>query len=62
MARGIVMAEDDVAKKRNFAKVMLVHNLAGGAITVGRAAGEDVVLVRRGDDCFAAHSNCSVGL
>ena len=53
------MAVDDGAKKRNFAEGLLVRDLAAGAIAVGQAAGEDVVLVRRGDEFFAVGANCT---
>jgi apoptosis-inducing factor 3 len=53
------MAEDEKTKKRNFAVGLPVRDLADGAIAIGQAAGEDVVLVRRGDDFFAVGANCS---
>ncbi|MGB6742912.1 MAG: FAD-dependent oxidoreductase [Terracidiphilus sp.] len=53
------MAENDEAKKHNFAEGLLVRDLADGAIAVGKVAGEDVVLVRRGDEFFAVGASCS---
>jgi len=53
------MAEDDEAKKHNFADGLLVRDLADGAIAVGKAAGDDVVLVRRGDEFFAVGATCT---
>jgi apoptosis-inducing factor 3 len=53
------VAEDDGAKKRNLAEGLLVRDLADGAIAVGKAAGEDVLLVRRGDEFFAVGANCT---
>jgi hypothetical protein len=54
---GLFMAEDDEAKKHNFAEGLLVRDLADGAIAVGQAAGEDVLLVRRGNEFFAIGAN-----
>ena len=53
------MTENDEAKKLNFAEGLLVRDLPDGAIAVGQAAGEDVVLVRRGDDFVAVGANCT---
>jgi nitrite reductase/ring-hydroxylating ferredoxin subunit len=56
---GIVMAEDEEAKKRNFTEGLLVRDFADGAIAAGQVGGEDVVLVRRGDEFFAVGASCS---
>src|SRR5271156_4492531 len=53
------MAENVEAKKHNFAEGLLVRDLADGAIVVGQAAGEDVLLVRGGDEFFAIGTNCT---
>lgn len=53
------MAENDEAKKHNFTEGLLVRDLADGAIAVGKAAGEDVLLVRRGDEFLAIGANCT---
>jgi len=53
------MAETEEAKKRDFKDGCLVRELADGAMAVGQADGEDVVLVRRGDEFFAVGANCT---
>src|ERR1700739_1532561 len=53
------MAEDEEAKKRNFTEGVLVRDLDEGAIAAGQVGGEDVVLVRRGDEFFAVGASCS---
>ena len=53
------MAEGEDAKKRNFTEGLLVRDLDDGAIASGQVGGEDVVLVRRGDEFFAVGASCS---
>ena len=53
------MAEVEDAKKRDFADGFLVRDLADGAMAAGQACGEDVVLVRRGDEFLAVGANCT---
>ncbi len=53
------MAEAEEAKKRDFSHGVLVRDLADGAIALGQIGGEDVVLVRRGDEFFALGANCT---
>jgi NADPH-dependent 2,4-dienoyl-CoA reductase/sulfur reductase-like enzyme/nitrite reductase/ring-hydroxylating ferredoxin subunit len=53
------MAEAEESKKRDFREGLLVRDLADGAIAVGQTGGEDVILVRRGDQFFAVGANCT---
>ena len=53
------MAEAEKSEERDFGEGILVRDLADGAIAVGQAAGEDVVLVRRGEAFFAVGANCT---
>jgi apoptosis-inducing factor 3 len=53
------MAEAEESSKRNLAEGLPVHELADGAMALGQAGGEDVVLVRRGDEFFAVGASCS---
>src|ERR1700757_3872720 len=53
------MAEREEAKKRNFTEGLLVRDLDDGATALGQVGGEDVVLVRRGDEFFAVGANCT---
>ena len=53
------MAEVEEPKKRDLGDGVYVHDLADGAITPGQAGGEDVVLVRRGDEFLAVGANCT---
>ncbi len=53
------MAETEEAKKRDFKDGCFVRDLADGALAPGQADGEDVVLVRRGDEFFAVGANCT---
>src|SRR5208283_439026 len=46
------MAKMEEAEKVDFRNGFLVRNLADEAITLGQVAGEDAVLVRRGDEFF----------
>lgn len=45
--------------KPDFGNGVFVRELADGAIALGQVAGEDVVLVRRGDEFFAVGANCT---
>src|SRR6202050_4466915 len=53
------MAGAEEAKKHDFGDGFFVRDLADGAMSPGQAGGEDVVLVRRGDEFFAVGANCS---
>src|ERR1700687_580312 len=53
------MAETEEAKKPDFRKGFLVRDLADGAMALGQVDGEDVVLVRRGDEVFAVGAQCT---
>ena len=53
------MAEAEEAKKHDFRDGLFVRDLADGAMALGQVAGEDVVLVRRGDEFFAVGANCT---
>jgi NADPH-dependent 2,4-dienoyl-CoA reductase/sulfur reductase-like enzyme/nitrite reductase/ring-hydroxylating ferredoxin subunit len=53
------MAEAEEAKKRDFRDGFFIRDLADGAIALGQVGGEDVVLVRRGDDFLAVGANCT---
>jgi NADPH-dependent 2,4-dienoyl-CoA reductase/sulfur reductase-like enzyme/nitrite reductase/ring-hydroxylating ferredoxin subunit len=53
------MTEAEEAKKRDFRDGFFVRDLADGAMALGQVAGEDVVLVRRGDEFFAVGANCT---
>jgi apoptosis-inducing factor 3 len=50
---------EEEAKKRDFEDGFFVHDLSDGAMALGQAGGEDVVLVRRGDEFFALGANCT---
>ena len=53
------MAEAEEAKKRDFRDGFFIRDLADGAMALGQVGGEDVVLVRRGDDFLAVGANCT---
>jgi NADPH-dependent 2,4-dienoyl-CoA reductase/sulfur reductase-like enzyme/nitrite reductase/ring-hydroxylating ferredoxin subunit len=53
------MAGAEEAKKRDFGDGFFVRDLADGAMLPGQAGGEDVVLVRRGDEFFAVGASCT---
>jgi len=53
------MAGAEEAKKRDFGDGFFVRDLADGAMLPGQAGGEDVVLVRWGDEFFAVGANCT---
>ena len=53
------MAEAEEAEKHDFRDGFLVRDLADGALVQGQVAGEDVVLVRRGDEFLAVGANCT---
>jgi nitrite reductase/ring-hydroxylating ferredoxin subunit len=50
---------EEEAKKRDFGDGFFVRDLSDGAMALGQAGGEDVVLTRRGDDFFALGANCT---
>lgn len=52
------MAEAEKAKP-DFRDGVFARELADGAIALGQVAGEDVILVRRGDEFFAVGANCT---
>jgi len=52
------MAETEETK-RDLRKGLFVRDLAGGAMVLGQVDGEDAVLVRSGDECFAVGANCT---
>ena len=56
---GIKMAETEEAKKPDFRTGFPVRDLADGAMALGQADGEDVVLVRRGSEIFAVGAQCT---
>jgi apoptosis-inducing factor 3 len=53
------MAETEDPKKRDFEDGVFVRDLADGAMALGQVDGEDVVLVRRGDEFLAVGANCT---
>src|ERR1700687_3803902 len=53
------MAETEEAKKPDFRNGFPVRNLPDGAMALGQVDGEDVVLVRRGDEVFAVGAQCT---
>src|SRR6202171_3364435 len=53
------MAETEEAEKPDFRNGFLVRDLAGGGMALGQVDGEDVVLVRRGDEVFAVGAQCT---
>jgi NADPH-dependent 2,4-dienoyl-CoA reductase/sulfur reductase-like enzyme/nitrite reductase/ring-hydroxylating ferredoxin subunit len=53
------MAETEEAKKRDFRDGFLARDLADGAMALGQVEGEDVVLVRRGEEFLAVGANCT---
>ena len=50
---------EEGAKKRDFGDGFFVRDLSDGAMALGQAGGEDVVLVRRGDEFFSLGANCT---
>src|SRR5208282_4214461 len=53
------MAEAEEAKKRDFRDGFFVRDLADGTMILGQVDGEDVILVRRGDEILAVGANCT---
>lgn len=53
------MAETEAASKPDFRQGFLVRDLADGAMVLGQVEGEDVILVRRGDEVFAVGAHCT---
>src|ERR1700716_1766366 len=53
------MAEPEEAQKPDFRNGLPVRDLADGAMALGQVDGEDVVLVRRGDEVFAVGAQCT---
>lgn len=53
------MAEAEEPKKPDFRDGFFARDLADGAMALGQAEGEDVVLVRRGDEFLAVGANCT---
>jgi len=53
------MAEAEEAKKRDFRDGFFVRDLADEAMALGQVDGEDVILVRRGDEFLAVGANCT---
>ena len=53
------MADAEEARKRDFRHGVFIRDLADGAMALGQAGGEDVILVCRGDEFFAVGANCT---
>jgi apoptosis-inducing factor 3 len=53
------MAETEDPKKRDFEDGVFVRDLADGAMALRQVDGEDVILVRRGDEFLAVGANCT---
>ena len=53
------MEDEEEVKKRDFRDGFFVRDLADGAMALGQAGGEDVILVRRGDEFLAVGENCT---
>lgn len=53
------MAEPEEATKPDFRHGIFVRDLTDGAMALGQVDGEDVVLVRRGDEFLAVGANCT---
>jgi NADPH-dependent 2,4-dienoyl-CoA reductase/sulfur reductase-like enzyme/nitrite reductase/ring-hydroxylating ferredoxin subunit len=53
------MTEAAEAKKRDFGDGFFVGDLADAAMALGQVTGEDVILVRRGDEFLAVGANCT---
>jgi apoptosis-inducing factor 3 len=53
------MAETEEAKKPDFRNGFSVRDLTDGAMALGQVDGEDVVIVRRGDEVFAVGEQCT---
>src|SRR4029079_15353961 len=53
------MADSDETPRPDFGDGIAVSDVADGALLLGRAGGEDVVLARIGDDFLAVGAHCT---